>query len=463
MGEGDARQIVCGAWNFEAGATVAVALPGAFLPGLRRAARRARAPRAGLARDDPGRGRGRPRGRPRGDHGAPRRVRAGHAARRRAPDPRPGARRHADRQPGRPALDGRASRARSRRSSAASSIRRSPTIPTIVDREEVDVTVEDFDGCPRYIGRVFRDVAIGPSPQWLRSRLFLADMRSISNVVDVTNYVMHVWGSPLHAFDRAKLADGRIVVRRARAGRGAAHARRDRCAELDAGRPADHRRRAAPSRSRRSWAARTARSRTRRPRCCSRRRTSSRSGSCARPSGSRSAPPARTGGRRASTRTSPRTPPMLASRLLVDLAGARMTGHVDVHAGLPERPVVRFRPERAIARDRARRSPPTSSARSLARLRVRRLRRLGRDRPDLARARRDARGRPDRGGRAAAARPHPAHDAAPAARARPAHEGAAPAAGRRGRARRRRPVGGVHVEPRRRAIRARTRSGCRIR
>ena len=93
-----------------------------------------------------------------------------------------------------------------------------PLDPEIVDREDVDVTVEDFDGCPRYIGRVFRDVAIGPSPQWLRSRLFLADMRSISNVVDVTNYVMHVWGSPLHAFDRTKLASGRIVVRRARAG-----------------------------------------------------------------------------------------------------------------------------------------------------------------------------------------------------------------------------------------------------
>ena len=85
-----------------------------------------------------------------------------------------------------------------------------------MDAEEVDVTIDDFSACPRYIARVFRDVSIGPSPQWLRSRLHLADMRSISNVVDVTNYVMHVWGSPLHAFDRAKLAGGRIAVRHAR-------------------------------------------------------------------------------------------------------------------------------------------------------------------------------------------------------------------------------------------------------
>ena len=84
--------------------------------------------------------------------------------------------------------------------------------------EPVDVRVEDFEGCPRYIGRCFRNVAVGASPQWLRSRLHLAGMRSISNVVDITNYVMHVWGSPLHAFDRALLAGGRIVVRRAREG-----------------------------------------------------------------------------------------------------------------------------------------------------------------------------------------------------------------------------------------------------
>jgi phenylalanyl-tRNA synthetase beta chain len=93
-----------------------------------------------------------------------------------------------------------------------------PEDPPLVADEPPDIAVEDFGGCPRYIGRAFRNVRVAPSPQWLRTRLHLAGMRSISNVVDVTNYVMHVWGSPLHAFDRALLAGGRIVVRRAREG-----------------------------------------------------------------------------------------------------------------------------------------------------------------------------------------------------------------------------------------------------
>jgi phenylalanyl-tRNA synthetase beta chain len=82
----------------------------------------------------------------------------------------------------------------------------------------VDIAVEDAEGCPLYIGRLFRDVGIGPSPAWLKARLVAAGMRPISNVVDVTNYVMLALGSPLHAFDADKLAGGRIVVRRARAG-----------------------------------------------------------------------------------------------------------------------------------------------------------------------------------------------------------------------------------------------------
>jgi phenylalanyl-tRNA synthetase beta chain len=84
--------------------------------------------------------------------------------------------------------------------------------------EPVDVAIDDYEGCPRYIGRLFRDVRIGPSPPWLRARLTAAGMRPISNVVDVTNYVMHGLGNPLHAFDHSTLAGPKIVVRRARPG-----------------------------------------------------------------------------------------------------------------------------------------------------------------------------------------------------------------------------------------------------
>ena len=84
--------------------------------------------------------------------------------------------------------------------------------------ERLDIRVEDFDGGPRYVGRLFRDVAIGPSPVWLRTRLSDAGMRPITNVVDVTNYVMLALGNPLHAFDYATLAESRIVVRRAKKG-----------------------------------------------------------------------------------------------------------------------------------------------------------------------------------------------------------------------------------------------------
>jgi phenylalanyl-tRNA synthetase beta chain len=84
--------------------------------------------------------------------------------------------------------------------------------------EPLDIEVEDPEGSPRYIGRLFRDVSVGQSPVWLKARLIAAGMRPISNVVDVTNYVMLGLGNPLHAFDFAKLHGGRIVVRRARAG-----------------------------------------------------------------------------------------------------------------------------------------------------------------------------------------------------------------------------------------------------
>ena len=79
--------------------------------------------------------------------------------------------------------------------------------------------IEDAVGCPRYIARVFQDARIGPSPPWLKARLTAAGQRPISNAVDITNYVMLALGSPLHAFDRKKLAQGRIIVRRARRAR----------------------------------------------------------------------------------------------------------------------------------------------------------------------------------------------------------------------------------------------------
>jgi phenylalanyl-tRNA synthetase beta chain len=84
--------------------------------------------------------------------------------------------------------------------------------------ERVDIRVEDLERCPRYVGRLFRDVRVGESPRWLKARLLAAGMRPISNVVDVTNYVMLALGNPLHAFDYDTLAEGRIVVRRARPG-----------------------------------------------------------------------------------------------------------------------------------------------------------------------------------------------------------------------------------------------------
>lgn len=87
----------------------------------------------------------------------------------------------------------------------------------------VSVRLEDAENCPRYTARVIKGVKVGPSPDWLKSTLEKVGIRSISNVVDVTNYVMLEVGQPLHAFDYhliAKGADGKptIVVLRATAG-----------------------------------------------------------------------------------------------------------------------------------------------------------------------------------------------------------------------------------------------------
>jgi phenylalanyl-tRNA synthetase beta chain len=80
------------------------------------------------------------------------------------------------------------------------------------------VEIRDPDLCPRYTARIVRGVKIAPSPDWLVKRLEAIGQRSINNVADITNYVMHELGQPLHAFDLAKLAERRIIVRRATAG-----------------------------------------------------------------------------------------------------------------------------------------------------------------------------------------------------------------------------------------------------
>jgi phenylalanyl-tRNA synthetase beta chain len=80
------------------------------------------------------------------------------------------------------------------------------------------VEILDPDLCPRYAARVVRGVKIAPSPSWLAQRLEAIGQRSINNVADITNYVLHEFGQPLHAFDLAKLNEHRIVVRRAAKG-----------------------------------------------------------------------------------------------------------------------------------------------------------------------------------------------------------------------------------------------------
>ena len=80
------------------------------------------------------------------------------------------------------------------------------------------VVVDSPELCPRFTARVFEDVKIGPSPLWLKARLMAAGQRPISNVVDITNYVMLLTGQPLHAFDLDRVQGATLTVRRARDG-----------------------------------------------------------------------------------------------------------------------------------------------------------------------------------------------------------------------------------------------------
>jgi len=82
----------------------------------------------------------------------------------------------------------------------------------------VKVEVRDRDLCPRYMARVIENVKVGDSPEWLKKKLERAGIRSINNVVDAVNYLLHELGQPMHAFDAALIKDQSIIVRRANPG-----------------------------------------------------------------------------------------------------------------------------------------------------------------------------------------------------------------------------------------------------
>ncbi|MCK4272363.1 phenylalanine--tRNA ligase subunit beta, partial [bacterium] len=96
---------------------------------------------------------------------------------------------------------------------------RKPAVTLSEGQKDVDklvrVNIKDVEGCPRYTARLIQGVKVGPSPFWLSRRIAAAGVRSINNVVDVTNYVMLELGQPLHAFDYDLLAGSKIQVRRA--------------------------------------------------------------------------------------------------------------------------------------------------------------------------------------------------------------------------------------------------------
>jgi len=97
-------------------------------------------------------------------------------------------------------------------------VRKPLTLPiqdAVIDKtsSEFSVEIENSELCPRYAGRLIKNVKIGPSPWWLKKRLLSVGLRPINNIVDITNFVMLEYGQPLHAFDFDTLAGKKIVVR----------------------------------------------------------------------------------------------------------------------------------------------------------------------------------------------------------------------------------------------------------
>ena len=221
IGGGEPSTIVCGAPNVEAGQTVAVARPGAIMPdGTKLGEAKLRGVRSSgmiLAEDEVGIG---------GDHdgimvldeaapvGAPLEQHL----------PIVDEVLEIEITPNRPDAMGVFGVARDLHAVTTAPLAEDPTErdaePSGDDRAEDHATVEiaDPEICLRFTARVFEDVKIGPSPLWLKQRLMAAGQRPISNVVDITNYVMLTSSQPLHAFDLDRVRGRRIIVRRARDG-----------------------------------------------------------------------------------------------------------------------------------------------------------------------------------------------------------------------------------------------------
>jgi phenylalanyl-tRNA synthetase beta chain len=345
VGEAGPRSIVCGAWNFEAGTTVAVALPGAVLAnGLRLEQRKVRGELSDgmiLAEDELGLG-------------------ADHSGIMLLPAVDPGTPLSevlplsdevllVEATGNRPDLQSIYGLARE--IATLFELPLAPMASGDVLAEppagQLAIAIDDPEGCPRYIGRLFEEVRVGPSPQWLRFRLQAGGVRPISNVVDVTNYAMLALGSPLHGFDFATLHGARIVVRRAGEGErlttldGVARTlRADDLVIADGDR--------AIALAGIMGGAETEIAET----------TSSvllEAGNFDPATIFRSSERHRLR-TEASNRWEKGVDPRLAgaaaelaTRLLLELGGGRWSAGSDVHGALPERPVVRFRPERADA------------------------------------------------------------------------------------------------------------------
>ncbi len=86
---------------------------------------------------------------------------------------------------------------------------------TFNSNDELSVTINNPENCPRYSGLVIKNISIGESPEWLKAMVTSIGMRPINNIVDITNYVMAEIGEPMHAFDRKKLRGNEIIVRNA--------------------------------------------------------------------------------------------------------------------------------------------------------------------------------------------------------------------------------------------------------